>query len=278
MMAAVLDQSNQMTLRDNQSVGFTTMAGFEFVQRVAKMLASSALIPKEYQGSVANCAIALNMASRIGADPLQVMQSLVIVHGRPTWSAQFLIACFNQCGRYTSIKYRFTGEKGKDSYGCIAYAQELSTGETIESSEITIGIAKAEGWYGRNGSKWQTIGSHMLMLRSASWLVRTHAPELAMGLTTREEAIDSIDLERSPDGSFAAAPAVSEPEAIMASLDPQTGEIDPAHVPWIKGIEESQDLGELARVLGAMPRDIKTALRSALETKQASLKAQEGAA
>ena len=36
--------------------------------------------------------IAQNMARRMGADLLMVMQNLYVVHGRPGWSAQFLIA------------------------------------------------------------------------------------------------------------------------------------------------------------------------------------------
>lgn len=192
------------------SISFTNPEGFEYIQRVAKLLAASSLVPKEYQGNIANVCIALNMAERIGADIVQVMQNLVIVHGRPTWSSQFLISCFNTCGRYSSIRYRFTGEKGKDSYGCIAYATELATGEEISSSEITIATAKAEGWYARNGSKWQTIPQHMLMLRSAAWLVRTHAPELAMGLHTQEEAADAIELQRDSSGTFAAVDALNE--------------------------------------------------------------------
>jgi hypothetical protein len=196
--------STEVALPVSQTVGFGTVEGFEFTQRVAKMISTSSLIPKDYQGNVANVAVALNMASRIGADPLQVMQSLVVVHGRPTWSAQFLIATFNNCGRYSSIRYRFTGEKGKDSYGCIAYATEKDTGDVIESSEITVATAKSEGWYSRNGSKWPSLTQHMLMLRSAAWLVRTHAPELAMGLMTKEEALDAIDLKRDSDGGFSA--------------------------------------------------------------------------
>lgn len=276
----------------NQSVGLTRLEDFEFGLRVAKMLSSSTLVPKEYAGNVANTAIALNMAARIGADPLQVMQSLVVVHGRPTWSAQFLIACFNQCGRYSSIRYRFTGERGKDTYGCVAYATELATGEQIESSEITIGLAKAEGWYSRNGSKWQTIPQHMLMLRSAAWLVRTHAPELAMGLATKEEAIDAIDLHRDNDGSFSAEP-IAEVEKLNAEFAPQqqpamqdpanvdtaTGEIlnapDNRHADTLTAIEDCRSITDLAKLMNELPRDVKSELKPVLRAKHDRLKNEE---
>src|SRR5690606_28648234 len=90
------------TQRDQSpvAVSMTNLQGFELAQRAAKLLAASTLVPKEYQGNMPNCVIALNMSQRIGADPLMVMQNLVIVHGRPTWSSQFLIATVNTCGRF----------------------------------------------------------------------------------------------------------------------------------------------------------------------------------
>lgn len=165
---------------------------FLLAQSRANVYASSDLVPAEYRGKIANVMIATNMARRMGADVLQVMQNLYIVHGKPGWSAQFLIAMFNESGEYTSIRYRFTGEKGADSWGCIAYCMEKATGEEISGTEVTIAMAKAEGWYGKNGSKWKTIPEQMLRYRSATYLVRATAPQLAMGLQTKEEIEDVV--------------------------------------------------------------------------------------
>jgi hypothetical protein len=68
---------------------------FEHAQSVAKMLCTSALIPKEFQGNIQNTMISLEMANRIGASPLAVMQNLYIVHGKPSWSSTFIIASIN---------------------------------------------------------------------------------------------------------------------------------------------------------------------------------------
>lgn len=185
---------------EKYSIALTDSQGFELAQRAAKMLSSSSLVPKEYQGNIANCVIALNMAHRLGADPIMVMQNLVIVHGRPTWSSQFLISTVNTCGRFSALRYEFFGEKGKDSWGCRAYAIEKSTGEKLVGTDITIAMAKDEGWYGRNGSKWKTMPQQMLMYRAGSWWARAYAPELSMGLHTQEEMQDVIDVN--PDGTY----------------------------------------------------------------------------
>ena len=186
-------------------MGFETLQSFELLQRAAKLLAASTLVPKEFTGNLPNCVIALNMAQRIGADPLMVAQNLYVVHGRPGWSSQFLIATFNQCGRFTSMRFEFFGEKGKPSYGCRAYATEKATGEKIVGADITMELAKAEGWSEKAGSKWKTMPQQMLMYRAASWLVRAYAPEIAMGLQTVEEVRDVFDAEQAEDGSFVVA-------------------------------------------------------------------------
>lgn len=184
------------------SVGFTSLQAFELVQRVATMFSKSTIVPQRFQGNVANCAIALEMAHRMGASPLMVMQNLYIVHGNPGWAAKFLIACFNQCGRFASVKYQMVGTKGKDDWGCIAYTTELATGERIEGPLITIELAKKEGWYSRKDSKWQTIPEQMLRYRAAAWMINTTAPEISMGLKTAEEIGDIFDAAKGADGSF----------------------------------------------------------------------------
>lgn len=91
--------------------GFDTVGGFDLIQRTAKLFAASSIVPQQFQGNLPNCVIAVDMALRMGANPLMVCQNLYIVHGRPAWSAQFLIATLNQCGRFTSIRYEFQGEE-----------------------------------------------------------------------------------------------------------------------------------------------------------------------
>lgn len=171
-------------------VGFDTVQGFVALQRIGQAFASSSLVPEAYQRNVANCIIAIEMAARMRASPLMVMQNLYLIHGRPSWSSQFLIASFNDCGRFSAIRYRWTGERGKPTWGCIAWAREKATGELVEGPEVTMMMAKSEGWIDKKGSKWLTIPQLMLTYRSATFLVRTTAPELTMGLRTADEQED----------------------------------------------------------------------------------------
>lgn len=208
-------------------VGFDTAQGFEALQRIGKAFCASSLVPETYRGpqNLANTVIAVEMASRMGASPLMVMQNLYIVHGRPAWSSQFLVAAFNSCKRFSSIGYRWTGQKGTDSWGCFAFAKDLATGEIREGPEVTIAMAKREGWFEKKGSKWQTIPQLMLTYRAATFFIRTTAPELTMGLRPVDEMEDIGEVEPMPaarrpwDGSEEEAPTRrSKTEQIRATL------------------------------------------------------------
>lgn len=185
--------ANEMTTRKNEvAANFNSVVSFELLQRQAKMFNESSLVPDNFRGpqNFGNACIALEMAVRINASPLMVMQNLYVVYGNPSWSSKFLIATFNQCGRFEAIKYKATGTKGTDSQGIIAYTREKGSDEIIAGPEVTIAIAKSEGWYDKKGSKWRTMPDQMLRYRAAAWLIRTTAPEISMGLPTADEAID----------------------------------------------------------------------------------------
>lgn len=204
-LATLRDQNTLGPIQNlpNVRAGFTDLQSFELAGRAAGALAASTLVPKEFQNHKANCLIALEMAQRIGASPLMVMQNLYIVHGRPSWSAKFLIATFNQCGRFSAIRFEWQGAAGKKDWGCRAWAVEKVTNEKIQGAWITWDMAEKEGWTSKQGSKWKTIPEQMFMYRAAAWLVNTHAPELSMGLNTSDELGDVFDAQRSAAGQYA---------------------------------------------------------------------------
>jgi hypothetical protein len=182
---------------------FASAQSFDHAQRVAKALASSDLVPTQYQGpkGVANCLIALNMANRMGVDEMAVMQNLHIIHGRPSWSAPFLISAVNTCGKFSPMRFK-KGDLGEIKYegkiirnlSCMAYAK-TNDGELLEGSTITVEMAISEGWYGKKGSKWPNMTEQMLMYRAASFFSRIYCPEITMGMRTVEEnyEIETVD-------------------------------------------------------------------------------------
>lgn len=220
--------------------GFFDLNAFEMMQRVSKAFSSSDLVPQQYRGNLANCMIALDMAQRIGAAPLQVMQNLYVVHGTPGWSSKFLIATINASGKFSSLRYEWRGEPGQPEYGCRAWAVELATGERLDGIWVTWKMVNAEGWASKSGSKWKTMPDQMFVYRAAAFWQRAYAPELAMGLQTVEDLHDTIDVTpvqvaqparvhvptpgRRAD-PMAEQPALAIDEPPPEQVDQQTGEI-----------------------------------------------------
>ena len=189
--------SNQLQVATTQQQqplsAFSSENAFVSVQRMAKALASSTLVPDSYRGeaNLGNCIIALELSQRIGASVMAVMQSMVPIHGKPTWSASFLIATVNSCGRFSPMRFRWVGKEGTDDWGCRAYAVEREGNLELVGALVTIAMAKAEGWYGKSGSKWKTMPEQMLQYRAAAFWCRAYAPEIALGMHTSEEVNDT---------------------------------------------------------------------------------------
>lgn len=169
---------------------------FEHGQRVATMLSKSDLVPKTFQGNIGNCVIALNMANRMGADPLMVMQNLYIVHGKPAWSSKFLIATLNASGKFSAIKYEESDLNGGSTR---AYATDKSDNQICYGAWVSMQMAEAEGWISKNGSKWKTMPEVMRRYRAASFFVNQFAPEVSMGIQTEYEVQDIPFEEIKPD-------------------------------------------------------------------------------
>ena len=99
------DQS-AITTTSNKSV-YSSIQSFESAQRIAASLADSALVPNAYRGQqgLPNCIVAIEIANRMGMSPFQVMQNLNVIHGRPSWSSQFIIGLIQGCGRFEGFGY-----------------------------------------------------------------------------------------------------------------------------------------------------------------------------
>lgn len=303
----------------SNSTGIFQFSSFAETMQAAQILSNSSLVPKDYrcfiptkeygklqydnQGNVigennpnatANCLIALNMANRMGYDPLMIMQNLYIIEGRPAWSSQFIIAAINACGKFsplrfeivnhgmTDVEYTVTQGYGKnktsenvktqiENVSCVAWAIEKATGERIESAKIDMVMAIKEGWYQKNGSKWQTMPDQMLRYRAAAFFGRIYAPEILMGIYSADEVRDFVDVTPEP----APQPAAQSKQQQLPCYD-----IKPllAQIEAITTLEQVRPLGEHIKELSENPNvnlcgdDLPT-LRNALTAKRDVIKA-----
>ncbi|CAD7288268.1 hypothetical protein [Campylobacter suis] len=164
---------------------------FELEQRKAKAFVSTAFFPQHLKGSpdvsVANAIIVYDIASRMNLSPLEVAQSIFIIHGKPSFETKFLVARLNSSGLLKGRLQTIVSENGQSAY---CEAIDAQTGQTLRGTTITMQMAQAEGWLGKNGSKWKTMPTLMLKYRAQSFFINEFFPEVRLGLRTKEEVQD----------------------------------------------------------------------------------------
>lgn len=315
VMPALPTQAPATTALSNNT-GVFQFNNFNDAMNAAQVLANSTLVPKDYrftyevkkgygyeattewvnnQNAAANCLIALNMANRMGYDPLMIMQNLHIIEGRPAWSSQFIIAAINACGKFSPLRFEIMNHGMTDveyietywenkkkqtrqiktqieNVSCVAWAIEKATGERIESAKIDMVMAVKEGWYQKNGSKWQTMPDQMLRYRAAAFFGRIYAPEILMGIYSADEVRDFVDVTPEPASQQAAQP--KQQQLPCYDIKPLLSQIEA-----ITTLEQVRPLGEHIKELSENPNvnlcgdDLPT-LRNALTVKRDAIKAQ----
>lgn len=185
-----------------QKQHYDYIQSFDKCYNIGTAYASASLVPKNYQNRPTDCAIAVDMAMRVGLHPLMVMQNMYVVQGRPSWSGQACIAMMRNM--YNRVKAHYVGTVGNDDWGCY-YTANGGNGEEIKGSTVTIAMAKKEGWYQKPGSKWQSMPEQMLAYRAAAFFVRANCPEVLMGCSVEGEAEDIAASRNAEFNSLACA-------------------------------------------------------------------------
>lgn len=168
---------------------FGTSDNFMMATQMAKALANSTVVPREYQNNFANGLVAIEIAQRLRTSPLMVMQNLNVIQGRPSWSAQFLIAMVNGSGKYDmELQFDEKADKNGKPFSCQCWTERK--GRKVTGIIVDMDMANAEGWVQKNGSKWKTMPQVMLRYRAASFFARMNCPELTLGYYSQDEVID----------------------------------------------------------------------------------------
>ena len=156
----------------------------------AKILATSTMLPKQYQGNAGNCMIAIDMAERMSISPFQVAQNLDIIQGNPAWKSTAAIALINNCGRFEPLEYEFEHNEDWTEFSGYAYAKDIKSGKICKGTVVDKKMCVTMGWWDKNGSFWKKMPEQMLVYRTSVFFARKYCPEALMGLYTVDEQRD----------------------------------------------------------------------------------------
>ena len=221
--------------------------------QIAAALSKTQFVPVAFRNKPEDCLVALDMAARLGMNPLAVFPEIYVIDARAAFSSKFLIALVNRSGRFSRIVYDegVDGEaavtfasrqrRGDDivytpavvpNYYAVARFTELATGHEYTSPRIDLHFAEKNGWVAKVGSKWQSMPEIMVRYRAASTLIKSVAPELVLGLEFAEDLMDTPAPE--PPANNAAPRRVYVAQtAAPAPIAPPTSADDHAVAPTV---------------------------------------------
>ena len=169
-----------------RTTGGLALASFDDAFRFAKMVAASDFAPKDFKGKPESCMLAIQHGSEVGLSPMQSLQSIAVINGRPTiWgdAALALVIGSHVCEYVTE---GVDGEGDKMVAMCVAKRRGYEKATIVRFS---VEDAKKAGLWGKSGP-WQQYPKRMLQLRARGFALRDAFSDVLRGLITAEEAQD----------------------------------------------------------------------------------------
>ncbi|WP_347473254.1 recombinase RecT [Acinetobacter thermotolerans] len=177
----------------NTAVNFLTPNNLQEAMQIAEILASSDIVPKDYQRKPGNILVAMQWGAEIGLQPLQAMQNIAVINGRPSIWGDAMLALVRGSGLLESIKEEITPD------GLKAICTVKRKGEEPAVSEFSMEDAKRAGLSGKQGP-WTQYPKRMMKLRARSYALRDVFPDVLKGMAIAEEEQDK-EIDITPAGA-----------------------------------------------------------------------------
>jgi len=150
--------------------------------RFADMLASASIVPKDYIGKPGNVLVAIQWGMELGLQPMQAMQSIAVINGRPSLWGDAMLALVKAHPAFEWIK--------EDCDGNIATCTVKRRGEPEVTQSFSLEEAKKAGLTGKQGP-WTQYPKRMLQMRARGFALRDAFPDALRGVISAEEARDT---------------------------------------------------------------------------------------
>jgi hypothetical protein len=195
---------------------------FGEAMEIAKLIAESEFAPKDYRGKPANVVIAIQMGADVGLSPMQALQNIAVINGRPAIWGDAALALVQGGGVLERCHEFFEGQPNTDAYTAVCIVKRKGFPDEIRRT-FSIADAKVARLWGKTGrdgqpTPWITYPSRMLQMRARGFALRDAAADRLLGLILAEEA---MDLDTSVSVSVGSPPSSSAFEALPEAVRDQ---------------------------------------------------------
>lgn len=271
-LATINRDQTAPVLASARQIGLTPQSIDEAI-RMAEIMSKANIVPKDYQGNPANILVAIQWGAEIGLPPLQAMQNIAVINGRPSVWGDAVIALVRGSGLLESIQ--------EDISDSAATCTVKRRGEGATARTFTMDDAKKAGLAGKQGP-WSQYPKRMLQMRARAWALRDVFPDVLRGVFVAEEAQDMP--EERPMGHaevIPSQPTTSRTEAVKARLAARAAPVQaedtgPDLATTLKIIEDAYTVEEMEQA-AAIAKQLqsasdKAAARQAFASRKAALK------
>ena len=175
----------------------------------AGMMSKSSIVPKDYQNNPGNILVAIQWGMEIGLQPLQSMQSIAVINGRPSIWGDAMLALVRSSGLLEAINEDVTESK--------AVCTIKRRGEQEVVREFSLQDAKQAGLTGKQGP-WSQYPKRMLQMRARAFALRDVFPDVLRGVHVAEEAQDISERDMGAADVVGEVPTASRTSALKAKL------------------------------------------------------------
>ena len=161
------------------------ITSFDQLQRFAQIASKSGMVPTQYINKPDAVFIAVQMGSELGLAPLQSLQNIAVINGRPSIWGDALLGLVKASAVCDDVIESIEGDGDNMVAICVAKRK----GKSPVTSRFSVQDAKSAGLWGKTGP-WKQYPSRMLQMRARGFALRDAFPDVLRGLITAEEAQD----------------------------------------------------------------------------------------
>jgi hypothetical protein len=168
----------------SETPGFVRFANLAAAQTFAEYIAKSEMVPKDYRGKPADIVIAMQMGIELGFSPLQALQAIAVIGGRPAvWGDGIpaLIIPHRECEQFDEQE-----PEGVDPTKWVAVCTITRRGKNPVVRTFSTEDAKKAGLWGKTGP-WTTHPKRMLQLKARAFAARDSFPDVLKGVSIAED-------------------------------------------------------------------------------------------
>jgi len=154
--------------------------------KFGEMVAASDFAPKDFRGKPASCVLAIQAGAEIGLSPMQALQSIAVVNGRPAVFGDAALAVAKASAVCEYVIEKIDGDGEQMVATCTAKRRGYPEATVVRFS---VADAKKAGLWGKAGP-WTQYPKRMLQMRARGFALRDAFPDILRGLVTAEEAGD----------------------------------------------------------------------------------------